>query len=102
MVSHADGTVIVYDKTRDDGVFTPTDPVPAFDSPVSSSYTGNSTRRSTSSREWDFRERMHVSYPPWHPAMLSSLSPGGKGEKEKVAKNPVSHWKVSNRSIVGK
>jgi hypothetical protein len=38
--------------------------------------------------------------PPWHPVMSGNQS--DKTEKEKVAKNPVSHWRVSHRKIVGK
>ncbi|KAF9019384.1 WD40 repeat-like protein [Hymenopellis radicata] len=74
LVSHADGTIIVYDKERDDGTFKAEDP--------------------SSSKEWDPVDNIFVTMPPWHPVS------GLKTEKEKAVKNPVSHWRVSRKSIV--
>ncbi|KXN92246.1 putative catabolite repression protein creC [Leucoagaricus sp. SymC.cos] len=59
LVSHADGTIVVYDKERDDGTFTPQDP--------NSAQAGMNVRKS---------------------------------DKDKVVKNPVSHWRISHKSVV--
>lgn len=48
-------------------------------------------------------DSIFVTMPPWHPVTVGGPVPvGTKPEKEKTAKNPVSHWRVSRRSIVGK
>jgi hypothetical protein len=97
LVSHANGTVIVYDKERDDGVFTPQDP--------STSELGDTPPQSedTSPSEWNPLDKMFVTMPPWHPVTSGAglAVTGGKQDKEKVAKNPVSHWRISRRSVVG-
>ncbi|KAJ7583068.1 catabolite repression protein creC [Mycena floridula] len=85
LVSHADGTVIVYDKERSDGTFVPQDPVGATDS-----------EDGTSQKEWDPLENIFVTMPPWHPVAGAP----GKPDKDKAIKNPVSHWRVSRRSII--
>jgi catabolite repression protein CreC len=53
--------------------------------------------------EWNPLDNMFVTMPPWHPVTSGAGlgSTGWKQDKEKVAKNPVSHWKVSRRSVVG-
>lgn len=38
---------------------------------------------------------MFVTPPPWHPEAT------GRGEKGVVAKNPVSHWRLCRRGVVG-
>ncbi|KAJ7481231.1 catabolite repression protein creC [Mycena galericulata] len=68
LVAHADGTVIVYDKEREDGT------------------------------EWDPIDSIFVTMPPWHP--VSGAGVGTPGKVDKVAKNPVSHWRVSRRAVV--
>ncbi|CAK5265091.1 unnamed protein product [Mycena citricolor] len=74
LVAHADGTIIVYDKGREDGTFSPQEVV-----------------------DWDPIDSIFITIPPWHP--VSGTVPGApKGEK--VAKNPVSHWRVSRRAVV--
>ncbi|KAJ6618811.1 WD40-repeat-containing domain protein [Mycena sp. CBHHK59/15] len=84
LVAHADGTIIVYDKERDDGTFTPQDPnVAPTDSP----------------KEWDPIDSIFVTMPPWHP-VSSGAGLTAPGKVEKVAKNPVSHWRVSRRAVV--
>ncbi|KAJ7632962.1 catabolite repression protein creC [Roridomyces roridus] len=81
LVAHADGTIIVYDKEREDGSFTPQDPVrPNADS--------------ESSKEWDPIDSIFVTNP------ISGNGVGAPGKVEKVAKNPVSHWRVSRRAVV--
>lgn len=88
-MSHADGTIIVYDKDREDGTFTPQDP------DTSPAYSDSDSENSGAG--WNPRESMFVSMPPWHPAS----GPGIKPEKDKAVKNPVSHWRVSRRAISG-
>lgn len=57
---------------------------------------------SSSQGEWNPLDSIFVTMPPWHPVTAGGpVLPGGKPEKEKTAKNPVSHWRVSRRSIVG-
>ncbi|KAF8643790.1 hypothetical protein AX16_008809 [Volvariella volvacea WC 439] len=97
LVSHADGTIIAYDKERDDGTFTPQEPVaPTPD-------TTTSTSESSSQKEWDPTDNIFITMPPWHPAVSSggngTANNTGKSDKDK-AKNPVSHWRVSKRSVV--
>ena len=98
LVSHMDGTMIIYDKEREDGAFTPQEPTSTSSNGASSS---NSSAHSdpTPAGEWNPLDSIFVTMPPWHP--VTNVSGGGKGEKEKAAKNPVSHWKVSKKSIVG-
>jgi len=39
--------------------------------------------------------------PPWHPVTSGGgTNSTGRADKEKAAKNPVSHWRVSRRSVV--
>ncbi|KAF7311421.1 Catabolite repression protein creC [Mycena kentingensis (nom. inval.)] len=85
LVAHADGTIIVYDREREDGSFTPQEPARA-----------TSGLSSGSSKEWDPIDSIFVTMPPWHP-----VSSGPTVSKvDKVPKNPVSHWRVSRRSVV--
>jgi hypothetical protein len=96
LVSHEDGTIVVYDKERDDGVFTPEEPVskPPDLNGMSSPEEG------PVQKEWDATDTIFVTMPPWHPGASGSAL--GKTDKEKTAKNPVSHWRVSRRSVVGR
>ncbi|ETW86103.1 hypothetical protein HETIRDRAFT_309667 [Heterobasidion irregulare TC 32-1] len=80
LVSHADGTIIVYDKDRDDGLFAPQHPHSGLPQPPSA-------RPAAGAGEWNPLDTIFVTMPPWHP-------------RDKAAKNPVSHWKVAHRSIV--
>lgn len=41
---------------------------------------------------------MYVTVPPWHPEANAS---GGTKADKGVAKNPVSHWRLSKRAVVG-
>src|SRR5882762_7176992 len=103
LASHADGTIIIYDKEREDGVFTPQDPksfVPA--SPIPESASSPTSHEASSPKEWNPLDNMFVTVPPWHPVTGGSMSNGGKPDKDKAAKNPVSHWRVSRRSEIGR
>ena len=100
LVSHADGTIVVYDKEREDGVFVPTEPGTSSGSAPGSPVEG--TASGSSVGEWDPLDSIFVTMPPWHPVTAGgAMSGGGKQDKDKTAKNPVSHWKVSRKSIVG-
>lgn len=48
-------------------------------------------------------DSIFVTLPPWHPASIASAVSNGKAEKEKdrMPKNPVSHWRVSQKKVVG-
>ncbi|KAK0497094.1 hypothetical protein EDD18DRAFT_1319942 [Armillaria luteobubalina] len=97
LASHADGTIVVYDRERDDGTFKPQEPIAQSGSSGSGSLP--SSDDSTSQKDWDPMDNIFVTIPPWHPVT------GGAGlknerEREKAVKNPVSHWKVSRKSVV--
>ncbi|KAF8559707.1 WD40 repeat-like protein [Imleria badia] len=98
LVSHADGTIIVYDKERDDGVFNV--PVPTTQTSTPSFLQSNShssQNQSQPAAEWDPLTTMYVTVPPWHPE--ANVSGGIKADKG-AAKNPVSHWRLSKRAVV--
>ncbi|PPQ77504.1 hypothetical protein CVT25_011301 [Psilocybe cyanescens] len=99
LVSHADGTIIVYDKEREDGAFTPQDPNLATND-MPSNYMTSPTDGIT--QEWDPVDNIFVTMPPWHPVTSGggALNAAGKSDKEKAAKNPVSHWRLSKQSVV--
>lgn len=102
IVAHADGTIIVWDKERDDGTFTPSDP-DVLPPPGPDGIPVDDVIRDAGG-EWNPLQSIFVSMPPWHPANLAAAAltgAGGKSEKEKTAKNPVSHWRVARRAIVG-
>ncbi|KAJ3507274.1 hypothetical protein NLJ89_g6395 [Agrocybe chaxingu] len=96
LVSHADGTILVYDKEREDGIFTPDDP----NAPPPPDPNGLTTQDG-SHQEWDPLDSIFVTMPPWHPVTSGgALAAPGKSDKEKAAKNPVSHWRLSRRGVV--
>ena len=105
LVSHADGTIIVYDKDREDGVFSPQPPTASLASPPrppSNDPIPPSSEGSSPAGEWNPLDSIFVTIPPWHPANATGApAGGGKGDRDKATKNPVSHWKVSKRSVVG-
>ncbi|KII89190.1 hypothetical protein PLICRDRAFT_40829 [Plicaturopsis crispa FD-325 SS-3] len=94
LVSHADGTIIIYDKEREDGVFIPQSP--SISQAPQTNGSPPTSHASSSPEKWDPSDSIFVTMPPWHPA--SGF--GGKSDKEKTAKNPVSHWRVSQRGVV--
>lgn len=96
MVSHKDGSIIVYDKEREDSTFAPRNPAKAHDvvDPSNVAPRTSEDAVSTESTEWDPRGEMLVTPGP------SGLVPPG-GSKEKILKNPVSHWRVSRKAIYG-
>lgn len=104
LVSHADGTIVVYDKDRDDGVFTAQCPTASPVSPLrppSNPPVSPPSEPSSPAGEWNPLDSIFVTIPPWHPVNAAGASGGGgKGDRDKTTKNPVSHWKVSKRSVV--
>ncbi|KIK58319.1 hypothetical protein GYMLUDRAFT_45534 [Collybiopsis luxurians FD-317 M1] len=81
LVSHADGTIVVYDRDREDGAFTPQEPV-----------------GSVSSEDWDPTDSIFVTIPPWHPVTHggdSDLEKSVSDKADKSIKNPVSHWRIA-------
>lgn len=104
MVSHADGTIIIYDKEREDEPFTARDPYQRTQAQnFSATATSSSSSPSeTSSREdWDPLESIFVTAPKWHPSVAHANHNRGRSDKDRVAKNPVGHWRVSKRGVVG-
>ena len=100
LVSHADGTIIVYDKERDDGTFIPQDPSNTSIDPTNPSHVSPD---GTLHNEWDPTDNIFVTMPPWHPVTSgAALNVPGKSDKDKAVKNPVSHWRLSRRGVVGK
>ncbi|KAF5357826.1 hypothetical protein D9756_001386 [Leucocoprinus leucothites] len=100
LVSHADGTIVVYDKERDDGSFSPQDP-----NSGQSDINGTPISEEAATqlqRDWDPTDNIFVTMPPWHPVTTNgtNLNVPGKSDKEKVVKNPVSHWRISRKAVV--
>ncbi len=107
MVSHADGSIIVYDKEREDSNFTPRDPnvvlshaEPTYDHDTDSSnhrsgYCTHVKNIADSSLLYD----MVVT--PGPSGNLSGGSVLGVSTKDKALKNPISHWRVSRKAIHG-
>ena len=105
LVSHADGTIVVYDKDREDGVFTPQPPTASLASPprpLTNDPAPLSPEVSSPAGEWNPLDSIFVTIPPWHPVNAAGAQAGGgRGDRDKATKNPVSHWKVSKRGVVG-
>jgi hypothetical protein len=93
LAAHADGTIIVYDKERDDGLFRAQDPDAGAGTSDSDS--------DASGPGWNARESLFVSMPPWHPGAGVGARPEKDKDKDKAVKNPVSHWRVARRAVVG-
>lgn len=127
MVSHADGTIIVYDREREDSNFVPKDPgvnPVSSTSPVANAPNGNapdtvgpSPSASASSSHAGRSGSSLASQPQsvevyeWNPVNEILVTPGPSGpvqtggvplSKEKVLRNPISHWRISRKSINGK
>ena len=110
LVSHADGTIIVYEKDREDGPFTPRPPPTGVSPPLShpqphvpnplSLSTGSSGGGGAPSQGEHFEA-------PWDPMDDMFVTPNhaggavGLNEKAPPKKNPVSHWRVSKKSTIG-
>jgi len=92
----------VYDKERDDGTFTPQDPTSTPPSAAEGNGAAPLSQDALSHGEWDPTDTIFVTMPPWHPVTSGGgLGGPGRPDKEKAAKNPVSHWRVSRRNVFG-
>lgn len=98
LVSHADGTILLYDKEREDGMFAPRDPDAGFPPPLD--LNGSPHSSFTPAGPWNPLDSIFVTLPPWHPASIASNGKADK-EKDRAPKNPVSHWRVSKKKVVG-
>ncbi|KAG8760766.1 hypothetical protein FRC14_002062 [Serendipita sp. 396] len=99
VAGYADGTMVVFDRDREDGHFTPREPHgPEIVSPPLPS-PGLSSKGATAAPSSGYQA---ATYSEWDP--LSNLfvtpNPLGLGGNEKTLKNPVSHWKVSKKKIL--
>ncbi|KAF8344156.1 WD40-repeat-containing domain protein [Cantharellus anzutake] len=105
MVSHADGSIIVYDKEREDSNFTPKDP-----NTVLSHADFMYEHGSESSKQGPGDSGPPRSLPDSSLLLDIVVTPGPSGNfssgnvlgvptKDKVLKNPISHWKVSRKAI---
>ena len=101
--------MIVYEKDREDGPFTPRQPPigvstplphpqPNIPNPLSSSTSGGGGSAPPQSDQFEA---------PWDPMDDMFVTPNhaggavGLNEKGPPKKNPVSHWRVSKKSIIG-
>lgn len=117
MVSHADGTLIIYDREREDSLFVPRDPGA---NPILSAAAIPNAPNGTVSNTLDPSLNPNAPSHPgksgsslgsdageaeeWRPLEEILVTPGPSGGgvpagKERVLKNPVSHWRVSRKSI---
>ena len=105
LVSHADDTIVVYDKDREDGVFTPQAPTASLASPprpLTNDPAPSSSEASSPAGEWNPLDSIFVTIPPWHPVNSAGVQVGCvRDDRGKAVKNPVRHWKVSKRGVVG-
>ncbi|KAJ3878871.1 catabolite repression protein creC [Lentinula edodes] len=79
LVSHADGTIVVYDRDHEDGTFVPQEPIG----------TGG-----IGGDKWDPVDSIFVTMPPWHPAARHGDT-DVSDKSDKSIRNPVSHWRVA-------
>lgn len=86
---------MLYDKEREDGIFTPKEPTAVNSAPSTNGYEG------ALADAWNPLDSIFVTMPPWHPAAIASPLQGSKSDKDKLPKNPVSHWRVSRKKING-
>ncbi|KAI0075272.1 hypothetical protein K474DRAFT_1676500 [Panus rudis PR-1116 ss-1] len=73
LVSHADGTILVYDKEREDGIFTPNEPTAPSSTPFDGSPPNTTPVPPGGSPpgEWNPLDSIFVTMPPWHPVTTS-------------------------------
>jgi hypothetical protein len=94
--------MVVFDRDREDGPFTPKDPhgLTHVPSPVLAS---NGTRSNGSAPNAAGVPTAPTATAEWDPLYEMFVTPNqlGLGGNEKQLKNPVSHWRVSKRKILG-
>ncbi|KAG8767048.1 hypothetical protein FRC12_006475 [Ceratobasidium sp. 428] len=99
--SYEDGTIVVYDTERQDAPFTPNDPakpIPAPTTPAQAPAEGENGSTNGSSGE-EKGERM------WNPldellVTSNAGGPGAGGIGAKGMKNPVSHWRLTEKKSI--
>ncbi|KAB5595692.1 Catabolite repression protein creC [Ceratobasidium theobromae] len=109
LASYADGTIVVYDTERQDAPFTPHDPTKPIPIPTPQDSTSDpnaepdeagaaSTNGSGSATD---KERL------WNPldeilvtSNVAPAVPGGGATAAKALKNPVSHWRLTDKKSI--
>lgn len=84
-------------------MFSPKDPNTTSLNFASSEADGSPHSPQAPQEPWNSLDSIFVTLPPWHPATIASSLSNGKSDKDKdrVPKNPVSHWRVSKKKVVG-
>lgn len=97
----------MYEKDREDGPFTPRPPPTGANPPLSQTHTSNPLSSSTSSSGGGAVPHGDHTEAPWDPMDDMFVTPNhaggavGLNEKGPPRKNPVSHWRVSKKRIIG-
>ncbi|KAG8808738.1 hypothetical protein FRC17_003804 [Serendipita sp. 399] len=99
VAGYADGTMVVFDRDREDGHFAPKEPHGPEIQPSPTPSPGLTTKFATAALS---AAQSAVIYSEWDPLSTMFVTPNslGHGGNEKALKNPVSHWKVSKKKIV--
>lgn len=114
LTSHADGSIVVWDKDREDwSGFTPTVPSAGhaggkendFGGNVNGNVNGGSSK--TSSGEGSVLEEKHAPVGGQQPAGMGDIIVSKPAQVDKKGQsmtrfNPISHWRVSKKAITGK
>ena len=92
--------MVVYDRDREDGAFTPREPhgPEVLPSPLPSPNNGG--QKPNGQGALGLQEPDHLVQTEWDPLheMFVTSNPLGN---EKALRNPVSHWRVSKKKILG-
>jgi len=98
LASYADGTMVVYDRDREDGPFTPREPhgPESIPSPLPSPAGPRSNSSAGAANGY-----VGVQTTQWDPLYDMFVTPNQLSGNEKSPKNPVSHWRVSKKKILG-
>ena len=91
LASHSDGTLIVYDKERDDATFTPETPTPNGAAAAAPNNPDNIPYLPSTTTNPETTPNTTTTTPPLH----INKSVNSKNQKS----NPVASWKLSNHSI---
>lgn len=102
LASYADGTMVVYDRDREDGAFTPREPhgPEVLPSPLPSPSNGG--QKPNGHGALGLQEPTQPVQTDWDPLhdIFVTPNPLGVGGSEKALRNPVSHWRVSKKKIL--
>ncbi|KAG9091315.1 hypothetical protein FRC06_000614 [Ceratobasidium sp. 370] len=99
LASYADGTIVVYDTERQDAPFTPLDPTKPMVIPVHAPPADGENASTNGSGSGEKEERM------WNAldellVTPNASGPGTGGAGAKGMKNPVSHWRVTDKKSI--